>query len=68
MDCFTRLVFNFEVSNTSPVVKGTWLTVNHILSLIIDGWSWNDIMLSHPELVEDDIRACIEYTMEEEEG
>jgi len=61
-----RLVFDFEVSETSPVVKGTWITVGHVVSLIVDGWAWSDILRSHPELTEDDIRTCVAYAIAEE--
>jgi uncharacterized protein (DUF433 family) len=61
-----RLTFDFEVSDISPVVKGTWVTVGHVVSLIVDGWTWADILRSHPELCEDDIRSCVTYAMDEE--
>jgi uncharacterized protein (DUF433 family) len=61
-----RLVFDFEVSDISPVVKGTWITVGHVVSLIVDGWTWADILRTHPELTEDDIRTCVNYAMAEE--
>jgi uncharacterized protein (DUF433 family) len=61
-----RLVFDFDVSDVSPVVKGTWITVGHVVSLIVDGWTWADILRSHPELTEDDIRTCVAYAMAEE--
>jgi hypothetical protein len=61
-----RLIFDFEVSDLSPVVKGTWITVSHVVSLIVDGWTWADILRSHPELTEDDIRICVSYAMDEE--
>jgi uncharacterized protein (DUF433 family) len=63
-----RLMFDFEISDRSPVVKGTWVTVSHVVSLIVDGWTWADILRSHPELTEDDIRACVTYAMDEENG
>jgi uncharacterized protein (DUF433 family) len=61
-----RLVFDFEVSDVSPVVTGTWITVSHVISLIVDGWAWSDILRSHPELTEEDIRTCVAYAMAEE--
>ena len=60
-----RLVFDFDVSDISPVVKGTWITVSHVISMIVDGWNWADILRSHPELSEDDIRTCVAYEMDE---
>ena len=61
-----RLVYDFDVSDISPVVKGTWVTVSHVVSLIVDGWTWADILRSHPELTEEDIRTCVAFAMDEE--
>jgi uncharacterized protein (DUF433 family) len=62
-----RLVFDFSVSETSPVVKGTWVTVRHVVSLIVDGWAWSDILRTHPELTEDDVRTCLAYTADQDD-
>lgn len=62
-----RLVFDFEVSDASPIIKGTWITVGHVISLIVDGETWADILRSHPELTEPDIRACLAYTIAEDD-
>lgn len=59
-----RLVIDPNVSKTSPVVRGTWVTVSHVTSLVVDGWTWSDILRTHPELTEDDIRTCLAYTAE----
>ena len=61
-----RLVYDFNVSKNSPVVKGTWVTVNHIVTMIVDGWTWADILRSHPELVEEDIRVCLAFATQGE--
>ena len=61
-----RLVFDFNVSETSPVVKGTWITVNQVVSMIVDGCRWSDILRDHPELTEEDIRTCLAYTIEQD--
>ena len=63
-----RLNFDPEVSLASPVVKGTWITAEQVLALLIDGWTWADIFRAHPELAEDDIRACLNYAIEEVNG
>jgi uncharacterized protein (DUF433 family) len=59
-----RLVIDPEVSETTPIVRGTWVTVGCVVALLEDGWSWGDILARRPELTEDDIRACLAYTME----
>jgi uncharacterized protein (DUF433 family) len=63
-----RLAFDTNVSEHSPVVKGTWVTVGHVVSLIVDGWSWSEILRTHPELNVDDIRTCLSYTVAEGDG
>jgi uncharacterized protein (DUF433 family) len=62
-----RLVFDFSVSETSPVIKGTWITVSRVVSLIVDGWNWSDVLRAHPELTEDDIRTCLAYSVEQDD-
>ena len=63
-----RLIYDFDVSDHSPVVKGTWITVSHVVSLIVDGASWADILRSHPELAEEDIRMCVAYAVAEDDS
>ena len=62
-----RLNFEESISDSSPVVKGTWVTVNQVVSLIVDGWNWSDVLRTHPELNEEDIRACLAYSVEQDE-
>lgn len=59
-----RLFFDPTVSESSPCVKGTWVTAAHVVSLVMDGWTWEDILRTHPELSEDDIRECLAYTVD----
>jgi uncharacterized protein (DUF433 family) len=63
-----RLVYDTNVSERYPVVKGTWVSVGHVVGLIVDGWSWSDILRTHPELVEDDIRTCLAYSVAEDDA
>lgn len=63
-----RLVFDFNVSESSPVVKGTWVTVSHVVTLIVDGWTWGDILRTHPELTAEDVRVCLAYTVAQDNG
>jgi uncharacterized protein (DUF433 family) len=61
-----RLVFDAAISDGSPVVQGTWVTVEQVVSMVVDGRSWAEILSALPELTEDDIRACLTYSVEEE--
>ena len=61
-----QLIFDPNVSETSPVVKGTWVTVSHVVSLVVDGWTWSEILRTHPEITEDDVRTCLAYSVEQD--
>lgn len=61
-----RLAMYPEVSQQSPCIKGTWVTAAHVTSQIVDGWTWSDILARHPEISEDDIRACLAWTIEQD--
>ena len=61
-----HLIVDPDVSATSPVVRGTWVTVGHVVSEIVDGSTWPDILRTHPELTEDDIRACLAYAVNDQ--
>jgi uncharacterized protein (DUF433 family) len=63
-----RLMFDPSVSEDSPVIKGTWVTVAQVVSLIVEGWTWTDILRTHPEINEEDIRVCLAYTVAQENG
>lgn len=56
-----------EDPDDGVIVKGTFVTVGYVVSLIVDGWSWREILTRHPELCEDDIRACLNYAVEQGE-
>jgi uncharacterized protein (DUF433 family) len=61
-----RLVFDATISAQSPVVRGTNVTVRRVVSMVVDGRSWAEILRVHPELTEADVRACLAYCVEEE--
>ena len=44
----TRLAFDPNVSDHSPVVRGTWITAGQVVSLIVDGLSWDDSSATTP--------------------
>jgi uncharacterized protein (DUF433 family) len=50
-----------KVMMGKPVVVGTRITVEHILRLLVGGDSIADILRSHPQLTEADIRAAQVY-------
>ncbi|QDA30467.1 DUF433 domain-containing protein [Thermococcus indicus] len=44
-----------------PVIKGTRIPVYLILELLANGWSFEEILESYPQLTKEDILAAIRY-------
>ena len=53
-----RVVTDPDVMFGKPTIRGTRLTVEHILRLLAAGWSVEDILQEHPRLTREDIRAA----------
>jgi len=61
MEWQERIAANPEVLLGKPVIRGTRLSVELIVSLLGNGWSFDQILSSYPGLSEEDIRACLLY-------
>ena len=55
---------NPTVMGGKPVIHGTRLTVQYILKLLADGWSFGDIKKEYQGISDQDISACILYASE----
>jgi uncharacterized protein (DUF433 family) len=53
-----RITVDTKVMAGKPVIRGTRLTVEHILNLLGHGTSAAEILQEYPGLVEQDIQAC----------
>lgn len=60
----SRISVNPKVMGGKPVIQGTRLTVQYILKLLADGWSFDDIKEEYDGLSDKDISACIVYASE----
>jgi uncharacterized protein (DUF433 family) len=56
-----RIELNPAVCNGKPVVRGTRITVQTVLSYLSAGDSTDDVMHAHPRLSREDVLACLEY-------
>lgn len=52
---------NPKVMMGKPVIKGTRLTVEHLLERLGDGWSEDELLNSYPQLERDHILAAFRY-------
>ena len=60
----SRITMNPKVMGGKPVIQGTRLTVQYILKLLADGWSFTDIKKEYDGISDQDISACITYASE----
>jgi uncharacterized protein (DUF433 family) len=61
MSFMERITVDPNVLLGKPVIRGTRISVEFILGLLVDGWSEADIRKSFTGLEREDIEACLEY-------
>jgi len=61
VDWEERIAVDPKVLVGKPVIKGTRLAVEFIVSLMAQGWPESEILSNYPGLEPDDIRACLAY-------
>ena len=61
MDWPERITIDQNVLLGKPVIRGTRLSVEFIIDLLAEGWSSEEVMVSYPGVVAEDIQACLSY-------
>jgi len=56
-----RITASPEIFGGKPIIRGMRISVELILSLLVQGAPNDEILDDYPELEPDDIRACLEY-------
>ena len=64
MEWLDRIEMKKDVLCGKAVVKGTRLSVQHLVGLLAQGWSEQDVMDAYPGLSRDDLLACLKYAAE----
>lgn len=59
-----RIEINPGILTGKPIIKGTRISVEFILELLSQGWSYEEILKNYPQLTREDILAAIEYCLE----
>jgi len=59
-----RIEVNPKIMLGKPVIRGTRITVEHILKLLKQGLSVKEILDDYPHLKKRDIEAAVDYTVE----
>lgn len=47
-----------------PCVKGTRLSVEHLVGLLAQGWALPDVLDAYPGLTREQVLACLKYAAE----
>lgn len=58
-----RIVCDPNVLGGKPTVRGTRISVEHVLGMIAEGMGEDAICKSYPRLSREDVRACVVYAM-----
>jgi uncharacterized protein (DUF433 family) len=56
-----RIVINPKVMGGRPIIKGTRITVEHIMRELASGMSSDELLDAHPHLTAADIQAACAY-------
>ena len=56
-----QIVVNPEILDGKPIIKGTRLSVEHVLELLASGLSEAEIIADYPELTEENLQAVRAY-------
>ena len=59
----TKIIANPGILGGKPVIEGTRLSVEHVLGLLANGMSNEEIIESYPILSEKSIRAVLAYAV-----
>lgn len=55
------IVSDKEVLLGKPTIKGTRISVEHIVGLLAQGWSENEILENFPRLTKESLQAVFSY-------
>ncbi|MBP7583678.1 MAG: DUF433 domain-containing protein [Spirochaetes bacterium] len=67
-DITSRIEINPRVMAGKPVIKGTRLTVQYIISMLGQGMTEDEILREYKGLAREDIKACLVYASQMLDG
>jgi uncharacterized protein (DUF433 family) len=59
-----HIISDKEVLLGKPTIKGTRLSVEHIVGLLAQGWDETQIIENHPRLTKESLQAVFAYIQE----
>ena len=61
MDKHDRIAVDPDILVGKPVVRGTRIAVEHVVGLLAEGWTEQQVLDNYPGLSHDDVLACLQY-------
>ena len=59
-----RIMINPDVMVRKPVIKGTRITVQHVLRLLAQGAEYTEILSDYPHITQEDLYACLLFAQQ----
>jgi uncharacterized protein (DUF433 family) len=59
-----RIVINPSILVGKPIIKGTRISVEFVISLLGQGWTIEQVLEEYDHLKLEDIQACLSYASE----
>jgi len=56
-----EITFDEKILTGKPIIKGTRISVDFIIDLVANDWSFDKIIENYPQINKEDIQACLEY-------
>lgn len=56
-----RITTNPKIRDGKPIVRGQVLTVEQVLTQLVEGSNYEEVLAAHPGLEQEDILACLDY-------
>ena len=66
MNLLDRISVNPAIRFGKPCVRGTRITVGDVLGYLAGGMTEEQFLSEFPQLIQEDIRACLAYAAERE--
>jgi len=60
----TYIVSDDDVLLGKPTIKGTRLSVEHVIGLLAEGWTETQLLENYPRLTPDSLKAVFSYIQE----
>jgi uncharacterized protein (DUF433 family) len=59
-----KIIVDPKIMVGKPIIKGTRITVQHILGLLAQGTNYEDILKEYPHITQADIYACLLFAQQ----